>query len=570
MSAAPLSASTASPEPAGPAAAPPAPSDAAVVPVAATTPDAPAPRRGFAGFDDALASAAAALGLASVSLLLPPPDETLIGWKPLLDLFLSVGIVAFVAVLVLLWTGRTAVVLFLGRAAPSADTVAEAGAPRAGETGENRRRVALAWAAALLLVCTVELLSHAGERNGFLATSRPASGVETWTVADGYATLLDGIPAQGDGLHLLGLLGMFLGDRPPSPSEFDRRAGHVFLVSLLFRPLGTYWSFAAVNLLCWWGAALAVWWLGRRRWPGTAVPWIASLLTATGHGFIFMGAAPQAHAPAFAAFAGLLALCDRLDLWSPRTRLAAWAKAGWATGAAGLVYLVHIPALSFVWLYGMAGVDRRSVRRTAAGLVLASAVALALVAAWEAYASRLLGLRFEGGNNDLAGVALAGWVRLAREGPVYVIGQFHASSIRGLLGGAFYYPWWALAALGLVACTPAQRRWSLAVFVTATLPAIAFTTRFNLPRVAYFAYPAVYLLAARGIEVLAGATARLARRRPDARTVPALQPRGVRAAPVWMVAVAVPLVVLAVLANVDLFGIQQLNLWFHYSQGTGW
>ena len=50
------------------------------------------------------------------------------------------------------------------------------------------------------------------------------------------------------------------------PSEFDRRAGHVFVVSLAERIFGAYWAFALVNLLAWWGASLAVWFLTRRRW----------------------------------------------------------------------------------------------------------------------------------------------------------------------------------------------------------------------------------------------------------------------------------------------------------------
>ena len=61
--------------------------------------------------------------------------------------------------------------------------------------------------------------THAGDRNGFLASSRPESGVEAWTSADGYATVLDGIPAQGDGLFLLPLLKTFLDEGPPGPER---------------------------------------------------------------------------------------------------------------------------------------------------------------------------------------------------------------------------------------------------------------------------------------------------------------------------------------------------------------
>ena len=95
-------------------------------------------------------------------------------------------------------------------------------------------------AAAIVGTCTVEWNLHGGAMNPFLATSRPEAGMENWTNADGYATILDGHPAQGDGLFLLNLLGLFMGDRPAISGEFDRRAGHVYLVSLLQAPLGTY------------------------------------------------------------------------------------------------------------------------------------------------------------------------------------------------------------------------------------------------------------------------------------------------------------------------------------------
>ena len=65
--------------------------------------------------------------------------------------------------------------------------------------------------------------------------------------------------------------------------------------------------------------------------------------------------------------------------------------------------------------------------------------------------------------------------------------------------GAFPYPFWLLAGLGLLVSPRRARIWALAVFVAAVLPAIAFSTRFHLPRLAYFAYPALYLLAGAGI-----------------------------------------------------------------------
>lgn len=104
------------------------------------------------------------------------------------------------------------------------------------------------FAAAIVLTCTVEWHLHGDAANPFLATSRPEAGMENWTNADGYATILDGHPAQGDGLFLLNLLGLFMGDRPAIFGEFDRRAGHVYLVSLLQAPLGTYWEIGRAHV----------------------------------------------------------------------------------------------------------------------------------------------------------------------------------------------------------------------------------------------------------------------------------------------------------------------------------
>jgi hypothetical protein len=510
-------------------------------------------------FSAPLTAAALGLSLGPPALLIPHSAEWLTPWRVILDLAISVGLVAFVAGTPLLWlvqalfrrARRRARLQAPGLPEPSAAAAARQAAG-AGRPGGRRA----AWPLALLVVCLFELLSHAGERNGFLATSRPESGVERWTTADGYALLLDGIPAQGDGAFLLPAVRLFLGDAPPQPSEFDRRAGHMYLVALLARVLGGYWAFAAVNLVAWWAAALAVWWLGRRRWPGSYVPEIASLLTATGLGFVFMGAAPQAHAPAFASFALVLALCDRLSVWSPGAKLADWAKAGWAIGASGLIYLVYLPALLFIWLYGLRG-------GRLAGLALASALALGIVLAWQGYGS-LLGLQFAGGNNDLAGEAMRGWISVVRRGPNGVLGQLHAGSPRGLLGGAFYYPWWLLAVVGFATSGRESRRWAVAVLVAGFIPAVAFSTRFHLPRLAYFMYPAFYLLAAQGIAALAGAVMAWRRAARGARLESA-SARWLR----WVVVGALAAALVAAV-NVDLFGNQQLNLWFHYSQGNAW
>ena len=410
------------------------------------------------------------------------------------------------------------------------------------------------FAVAIVLTCTVEWHLHGDAANPFLATSRPEAGMENWTNADGYATILDGHPAQGDGLFLLNLLGLFMGDRPAIFGEFDRRAGHVYLVSLLQAPLGTYWAFAITNLLAWITSAFAVWRLGWRRWPNRAVGEVAAIMVATGQGFIFMSSAPQAHPTAFAAFAVVLVLLDEVGLWTSRgaAEVRGAVAAAWATGIAGLLYFGHIPLALMTWVFGTGRI------RTAVlmGLTLGS---FAIATTWQWYGEWLLGLRFSGGNNDLAGGAVRIWLRIMSEGLWSFRWQFHAGSIRGLLIGAFYYPWWVLALIGLAITAYRTRAWALAVFVGAIAPAIAFSPQFRLPRVAYFAFPAVYLLAAAGLVAVASA----------------LTPNSVltneRTRQLFRGAiVAAGLAGLALLTNLDLLGNQTFTVWFHQAQENEW
>lgn len=412
----------------------------------------------------------------------------------------------------------------------------------------------LSVALTIVVLCTVEWYFHGDGVNPFLATSRPEAGMDNWTNADGYATILDGHPAQGDGLSLLGLLGLFMGDRPPVPSEFDRRAGHVYLVSLFQGPLGTYWAFATVNLIAWIASAFAVWRLGWRRWPDRAVGEVAAVMVATGQGFIFMSTAPQAHPAAFAAFAIALVLFDEVSMWTSRgtAELRGAAISAWAIGVAGLLYFGHIPLSLATWVFG-AGRVRPQV------LVGITFSALTLVGGWQWCGGWLLGLRFSGGNNDLALGAVRLWLQIFEQGMWWFRWQFHAGSIRGLLVGTFYYPWWILALAGLAVTAYRTRAWALAVFVGAMAPAIAFSPQFRLPRVAYFAFPVVYLLAAAGLVGIATT----------------LVPEGVftdgrlRNLARGSI-IAVGLAGLALLTNLDLVGNQTFTVWFHQAQDNQW
>ena len=63
------------------------------------------------------------------------------------------------------------------------------------------------------------------------------------------------------------------------------------------------------------------------------------------------------------------------------------------------------------------------------------------------------------------------------------------------------------AAYGYLVAGQRVRRWALALCLATLFAALLFTIRFAIPRTAFFAYPAIYLLAAAGLAHVAQATA---------------------------------------------------------------
>jgi hypothetical protein len=151
------------------------------------------------------------------------------------------------------------------------------------------------------VICLAEVLSHSGNRNGFLESSRPlyssVSGRDLLP-ADGYVTWIGPVPVLQDAESFVKQGAFFLGQRGPHDTGFlDRRAAYAYLAALLipwFRwEGGTYAAFVALNAFFWWAAAAAMYWLVRRRWGDTPLALGASLLVATGNGMIFMAGLPQ-------------------------------------------------------------------------------------------------------------------------------------------------------------------------------------------------------------------------------------------------------------------------------------
>ena len=488
-----------------------------------------------------LVASTLAVALPVPLLVALPVADYLGGWSALADHFVGL----FLAVLV---AGLGASLLVKGLTKPSANAAGTR--PDTAVRPVRRSLNAADWrhaasTIAIVALCALEWGLHLEDRNPWLASSRPEANEDRWLGADGYAMLLDGHVAQNDGTFLLDLARTFLGEAPPNPGGFDRRAGHVYFVSMLIRPFGAYWGFAVANLIAWCAAALLVRWLGAHLWPGTATGTIGAILVATGQGFIFTGTAPQAHTLAYGAFALLLALFERWRMTTSIAGLGAWARIGWLTGVGGLIYFVHLPFLLFALL-------NAGPRRHWRGLAVAAGTTLALLYAWQLVGSTI-GLNFEGGNNDLSGEAITNWLRMARGGLQDLVAWGHYSSPRGVVVGAFWLPWLALAATGWWVSPARARHWTTAVTVAGIAPALAFTTRFQLPRVAYFAYPAILLLAAASIATL---------------STMASQRYGSWAGRVVAGAL---LVALATVTNLDvLTGSLRFAVDFHYAPGTEW
>ena len=396
------------------------------------------------------------------------------------------------------------------------------------------------WCAFLALICTLELVTHTGRRSGFLESSRPVHSVNHLLPGDGYISWVGTVPVLHDADGLLTLTALFLGERGPEATGIlDRRAAYAYLASLIVPLAGAYAGFMLVNALCWWAGAAATYWFVWRRWGDERLAVAVSLLVATGHGFIFMAGVPMSYLPAYASVALVLALGEWLRAFERGVTLRPWLLLGWAAGVASTIYFAHITLLIFWWVYGVRRVPLRC-------LLAATGLTLGISLAWEVVGRTLVGLEFTTDNTAVMDSSLRGWLSVMQrpfsELLVYLRGGplAGAAAIRGTLLSAFPYPWWALAALGFIASPPPDRGWALGIVMSGLLPAILVLALLPLPRLAYYMYPAVYFMAARG-------ALRLGRFGGPA-----------------------ALVLLVVVSNLDLFGVHTLVTRFHESMGGAW
>jgi hypothetical protein len=411
------------------------------------------------------------------------------------------------------------------------------------------------WLAFLALLCVLQTVTHAGSRNGFLESSRPLYsryGAPDASASEGYVTWVGTVPVLFDSTSFLTLAAMFLGERGPEGSGIlDHRAAYAYLASLHVPWAGPYWGFLAVNVAFWWGAAAAMWWLVRRRFGSPPLAYATSFLVATGNGFIFMAGLPMSYLAAYASMALLLALAERLQVFTTGGTLRAWLALGWGGGVAATLYFAHIPAIIFWWIYGLSRVPWRY-------LATATAVTLAVAASWMLFGKHVVGLGFATDNTSVLDSAILGWVRHLGEPWTAIVTYFRFAPVFRTLLGAFPWPWWPLATAGLLASQRDEREWLMAVIMAGLIPTVVILSLLPLSRASYYMYPAVYVLAARGALVLGRATGRLAAHL----ALPAPLHRPAAAA-----VAALCLAGLAMAGNLDLLGYQHFNARFHFTPG---
>ena len=381
-------------------------------------------------------------------------------------------------------------------------TGAAAAVQRFRQTARSRLRH---WLPVLLFVVLIgaQTTARTGEFGGFVDSTKPARRHgQTFTTADGYVVFWDGIPVNGDAEGFLELTRFMQGQRGSEGTGiYDRRAGYSYLGALASLLMDHYRSFVALNALAWLGAALTMYWLAWRMLGSRLAAWTAGTLTATGQGFSFMVGTPVSTLLGFASVALLLAFVEWVGLLRPPFRWRDWLHTGWLIAAVSLIYPIYLALLAFVWLYGL----RRAPFTRLLGY---SALVLGLAQVWPLFGSTVVGLQFDTTNSALLGEALNSWWSALLSGWHDLLNTLRIVASAGTIYAAFPGAMLLAAAYGYVVADPRVRRWALALCLATLLAALLFTIRFAIPRTAFFAYPAIYLLAAAGLTHAAQAMGR--------------------------------------------------------------
>ena len=339
-----------------------------------------------------------------------------------------------------------------------------------------------------------QTVARTGDFAGAVDSTKPARSLsQTFTTADGYVLFWDGIPINGDARSFLALTRFLQGQQEPTDTGiYDRRAGYAYVGALASLPLGHYRSFIALNAVAWLGAALAMYWLGGRLLGSRLAAWLAGTLTATGQGFSFMVGTPISTLLGFASVAMVLAFVEWAGLLRPPLRWREWLHTSWLIATISLLYPIYLGLLAFIWIHEL--------RRTPLmGLLGLSAVALILAQAWPVLGTAVVGLEFDTANSALLAAALNGWWSLILGGTTALLNVLRFVAIAGTIYAAFPGLLLLASMLGYVLTSQSVRQWALSLCLAALMSSLLFTLLYAVPRTAFFAYPAIYLLAAAGL-----------------------------------------------------------------------
>jgi hypothetical protein len=466
--------------------------------------------------------------------------------------------------------------------------------------------------------------THLGQRSGFWASSIPRMESDPST-GDGHVMWLEGIPLQEDSAPFLFGVEAMSGRVPASEIAVIGRSGRVaysFLVSLIAPVTAAagsmYTGFVLLNLLMWWGGAVAIYDLARRAMHAEWVGVVAGVLVATGIGFTFAAGTPMSVVAAYGSVPIVLWVMDRFGVLTARSRLTDDVLVAFLAAGAGMLNSLLPFFLCFGACYFAGRCDLRR-------LVLWAAILGAIGQLWNVWLGWIGPRSWQVGLNSLRSVLvvlvvvllLFGLTRLPRRlgeaivamavlalvaialllavvlpgrlmtaGTVALAGLHIPEHITALvlpkvMGGgstnwmelltglrlgaldlevasAFPGPVLWLAAAGMPRLPQRWRDWAFAIIISAALTTFVQDTVTSAPhpRLMYLAYAGVYFLAAHGVANLYRLLSTAGGR------VPWLSPSAARV--VALTGVAVCLAAAIVPGQASLWGDWSFELMFHF------
>jgi hypothetical protein len=301
----------------------------------------------------------------------------------------------------------------------------------------------------------------------------------------------------------------FWGTPRPTSTMLLRRPYASYLASQLDYFSNAYQVHLLLNLGAWVVAAACIYDIGRRHF-GERTARHAAILTGCGPGFLMYVGQPMAYLPGYAAMAVVAWAAVRVLDGEREPSGADWVT---LTSVLALALLVYDTLAWFAFVLGYAMLCRARVMPTLASL----AAAAALYAGFLLLQTRVIGLALDPTNAAPLTEAAARVLELLRGGRVAELYQLTLELARvyaGGLAGAFFVIPFLLAVAGLCAPESVERRAVVLLLLLPSLASLAFlcygeatwsgTRLATMPRFAFSAFPAVYLLAGSGVTALSG------------------------------------------------------------------